>query len=70
MAGRQRAPAAASSYLPPVMMTAVLFLWVFFSCKFLVNAEFCFFNLLISFVPKEELWIYGTIIMLINHVLA
>ncbi|XP_066372005.1 probable peroxygenase 4 [Miscanthus floridulus] len=41
MAGRQRAPAAASSYLPPVM-TAVLFLWVF-SCGH-VEASFDFAN--------------------------
>jgi hypothetical protein len=55
MAGRQRAPAAASSYLPLVMMTAVLFLWAF-SCKFGKRGVVYFFNLLISFVP-EELWI-------------
>lgn len=43
MAGRQRAPEAASSYLPPVT-AAALFLWVFISCAH-VEASVDFANL-------------------------
>lgn len=43
MAGRQRAPAAASSYLPPVM-TAFLFLW-FFSCGHVEASNIDFANM-------------------------